>query len=238
MENANNILFRCSSLGKLMTEPRSKTETLSETCKKYLVEVFINYKYGRKNDIMNRYIAKGLMVEEDSLTLYSQYKNTIFFKNKERFSNEFITGLPDLTLDDSVVDIKSSWDIFTFFSNNNADKINKDYYWQLQGYMELCDKPKARLAYCLINTPDVLVQDQKKKLHWQMGLIDDSNDFLEGCEEIDRLAVYDDIPLEEKVIEIDVKRNPAEIEKLNVRVAECRDYMNNFLFKPTKTYVM
>lgn len=235
---SKDILFRSSSLGKIMTEPRSKSESLSETCKSHLVEIFINNKYGRKKDIMNRYIAKGLMVEEDSLTLYSLFKKEIYFKNHERKENEFITGHPDLVSIDRITDIKSSWDIFTFFANYNSDKINKDYYWQLQAYMDLFDKPKATLAYCLINTPDTLVQDQKKKLHWQMGLIDESQDFIEGCEEIDRLSDYDDIPLDERVIEIEVKRNPSEIERAYERIGECREYMDTFLFKNKKTFVM
>ena len=48
--NADNILFRCSSFGYIMTEPRSKSETLSETTKTHLVEKFVSTKYGRETD--------------------------------------------------------------------------------------------------------------------------------------------------------------------------------------------
>jgi hypothetical protein len=237
--SASNILFRCSSLGYLMTEPRSKSETLSETCKTHLTDVFVSAKYGRNTDIFNRYTAKGMMVEEDSLTLYSRYKEEIYFKNKERVENFYISGCPDIILKDMIIDIKSSWDIYTFFRNNNSDKVNKNYYWQLQGYMALCDKETSKLAYCLVNTPDMLIQDQKRKLLWQMGLIDDTNkDYEQACIEIDKLSVYDDIPMEEKVIEIVIKRNQADIDRLYERIEVAREYMDSFLFKTKKTIVM
>jgi hypothetical protein len=131
---ADNILFRCSANGKLMTEPRTKSEILSETTKKYLIEVFIYYKYQREKDIFNKYIDKGLRVEEDSITLYSEYKNRFYKKNENRFSNEYIAGTPDIILDNEVIDIKSSYDIFTFYDSKTGG-LNKNYYWQLQGHI-------------------------------------------------------------------------------------------------------
>lgn len=231
--DANNILIRCSSLGKIMTEPRDKKELLSETCKKELVKIFVTAKYGREKDIQSKYTNKGLMVEEDSLTLYSRFKKQIFFKNEDRLKNEFISGTPDvLPEEDRVVkDIKSSWDIFTFFAAENS-AIKKEYYWQIQGYCELTKADSGRLAYCLINTPDMLIQDEKRKLQYKMGVIDDANlDFQQACEKLEKLMVYDDIPLEEKVLEMDIPRNDQHIEKIHERVIECREWMNEYLFK-------
>jgi len=228
--DANNILFRCSSLGYIMTEPKSKSEAISETAKTHLIDVFVSNKYGRNTDVFNRYTAKGMMVEEDSLTLYSRFKGKFYKKNELRIANGWISGCPDIILNDLVVDIKSSWDIYTFF--RNTAKLNKQYYWQLQGYMALTGKETSKLAYCLVNTPDILIQDQKRKLLWQMGLIDDTDKtYEEACSELDKLAVYDDIPLEEKVIEIEIKRNDEDIEKIYHRVDQCREYMDKHLFK-------
>lgn len=229
---ADDILFRCSSLGHLMTEPRSKSESLSETTKTHLVDVFVSNKYGRNTDVVNKYTTKGMMVEEDSLTLYSRFKKEIFFKNESHFSNEFIKGTPDIvTKHGMVIDVKSSWNIYTFF-RNNATSLNKMYYWQLQGYMALTDCKVSTLAYCLVNTPDMLIQDEKRRLQYKMGVIDDSNKtFEEACQDLDKLMVYDDIPLSEKVIEIEIKRNDSDIERLYQRVKDCREYMNKSLFK-------
>lgn len=214
-----------------MTEPQKKSETISETTKAYLVEVFVNEKYGRKSNLTNKYVTKGLEVEEDSLTIYSRFKKEIFFKNEEWLKNEFISGTPDIICDTKVIDIKSSWDIFTFFKNNGG-KLNKDYYWQLQCYMALTKKNDSTLAYCLTNTPDMLIQDEKRKLMYKMGVIDDVNeDFQKACAELDKLMTYDDIPLKEKVVEIDIQRNDIDIKRLYERVELCRDYMNTELFK-------
>lgn len=132
-----------------MVEPRSKNELLSETTKKYLREVMIYEKYGRKKDISNKYIEKGLAVEEDAITLYSRFTKVFYKKNEKQLKNEQITGTPDLYEGDNIesasliLDIKSSWDIFTFF-NSKLDALNKDYYWQLQGYMALTGATKAK----------------------------------------------------------------------------------------------
>ena len=74
--NANNIKFRCSSLGALMTEARNKSGQLSETCKSELIKVFIAEKYGRTKNIQSKYLEKGIAQEEDSITLYSKFKKS------------------------------------------------------------------------------------------------------------------------------------------------------------------
>lgn len=214
-----------------MTEPRSKSEFLSESCKTHLVDVFVSNKYGRNTDVVNKFTTKGLLVEEDSLTLYSRYKKNFFLKNEEHFSNEFIKGTPDIIDGEMIIDVKSSWDIYTFFRNTGA-KLNKNYYWQLQGYMALTDKKYSTLAYCLVNTPDALINDEKRRLMYKMNVIDDvDKTYQEACEQLDKLMVYDDIPLTEKVIEIEVKRNEEDIERLYQRVKDCREYMDEYLFK-------
>lgn len=228
---ADNILFRASSCGYLMVEPQKKTELISETTKTHLVDVFVSSKYGRNTDIHSKYTNKGLMVEEDSLTLYSRFKKEFYLKNEDHFSNAFIKGTPDIITEDRIIDVKSSWDIYTFFRNTTA-KLNKNYYWQLQCYMALTGKEKATLAYCLINTPDMLIQDEKRKLQYRMGVIDDANlSFQEACNQLDKLMIYDDIILEEKIIEIEIKRNDKDIERLYERIVDCREYMNEYLFK-------
>jgi len=242
METANEIKFRCSSLGYIMTEPRSKSETLSDTAKTHCVDVFVSAKYGRNTDISNRYTAKGLQVEEDSITLYSRLKKQVFFKNEAWLRNDFITGTPDLfdgedvTHPEVIIDVKSSWDIFTFFRSANPEKLNKNYYWQLQGYMALTGAKSSRLAYCLINTPQMLIEDEKRKLMWKMGVIDADNnkDYIEACNEIDRLSIYDDIPMSERMHEITIDRNDEDIARIYQRVKDCRAFMNENLFKISK----
>lgn len=236
MQNADAIKFRCSSLGKIMTPPKSGTG-LSETCKKHLVEVFVNEKYGREKDVQTKHMLKGLMVEEDAITLYSRVRKRMYKKNLETLSNDFIKGTPDLYEGESVrkaetiLDIKSSWDIFTFF-NSTSVSLNKDYYWQLQGYMALTGAISSRLAYCLINTPDVFISDEKRRLMYKMNVFNEDNaDYQLACSELDTLMIYDDIPFKERTLEIIIDRADFDIKKIYDRVKECREYMNTNLFK-------
>jgi hypothetical protein len=230
----DNILFRCSSLGHIMVESRTKSETLSETTKTHLIDKFVSYKYGRQTDISNKYIAKGLEVEEDSLTLYTRFKKIYdkpSRKNEQWLKNEFICGTPDLfygeSIDkaDHVVDLKSSWDIFTFF-RTKSKKLNPMYYWQLQGYMALTGAKQATLAYCLIDTPDAMINDEKRKLLWKMGVTTEDNpDYQEACIEIEKLCLYSDIPLEERVLETIIERDDEKIKQLYTRIKQCREYL-------------
>lgn len=236
--NADNILFRCSSLGYIMTESRSKAEPISETTKSHLADKYVSAKYGRETDISNKYIRKGLLVEEDAITLYSRVNKEFFKKNELTISNSYIIGTPDIFTGsiiheaETIIDIKSSWDIFTFF-RTTQDKLNKMYYWQLQGYMALTGATSARLVYCLVNTPEPLIYDEKNKLRWKMGVINPETDenFTAACDELERLSKYDDIPMVERINEIYIERNDADIEMLYERVKQCREWMNANLFK-------
>lgn len=236
--NADKILFRCSSLGYIMTEPKKKDEVLSETTKTHLVDKFVSVKYNRETDIQNRYISKGLAVEEDSITLYSRVTKQFFKKNELTLSNEFIAGTPDLFTGsivhqaDLVIDIKSSWDIFTFF-RTTQDKLNKMYYWQLQGYMALTGAKSSRLVYCLVNTPAPLIYDEMNKLKWKMGVINPETDknYQDACAEIEKVCKYDDVPMEERFNEIVIERNDEDIARVYERVNLCREWMNANLFK-------
>lgn len=229
MAKFDNWKVHCSSIGEIMTNPRSGGG-LSETCKAHLLTVWVEETYGRRKGFTNKYIEKGLAVEEDSLTLYSRVKKKFYVKNDETLQNEFLIGTPDIIDEPEVIDIKSSWDLFTFYGVLHKP-INKDYEYQLQGYMNLTGRNYAVLAYCLINTPEPLVNDQKRKLQWSMGLIDaESNpDYLKACEEIDKANYFDDIPIEKRYIEFAFKSSPDTIEKIYTRVQECRDFLNSLV---------
>lgn len=228
----SQTLFRCSSLGFIMTDPRSKGETLSETTKGHLIDVYVANRYGRQEDIQNKYIEKGLAVEEDSITLYSRMKKRFYPKNETHLSNQWIKGTPDLFTGESInnaetiTDIKSSWDIYTFHRVLTKE-INKMYYWQLQGYMDLSGAKSATLAYCLVNTPQQLIEDEKRRLMWKMGVATEETPlFKEACEELQRSMTFDDIPLHERLIEFHIERNEADIMKMHARVEECRKWLN------------
>lgn len=241
----SNTLFRCSSLGHLMTEPRNKGDreagNLSETAKTNLIDVYVSNRYGRNTDIQNKYIQKGLLVEEDSITLYSRVTKTFHKKNEMPLNNDFIKGTPDLYRGESInkadhiIDIKSSYDIFTFFRNYNSD-LNSLYYWQVQGYMDLTGASSASVAYCLVDTPDQIINDEKRRLLWKMGVAtEDNEDFKQASAELDRLLTYSDIPLNERLIEFYVERDQDKIELMHRKVEKAREYLNNMEANISKT---
>lgn len=227
----HEIKIRCSSLGYIMTEPKKGSKGLSETCKGHLADIMVRAKYGRQTDISNRYTIKGNMVEEDGITLYSRVTKRFFKKNDAQLENEYITGTPDMFTGsdvhhaDTVIDIKSSWDIFTFFRQHEA-KLNSSYYWQLMGYMWLTGATKSTLAYCLIDTPRALVYDEARRLYYKMNVLsEDDPTYIAACEELEKNMTYSDIPLKERLIEIEIHRDNEAIERIEQRVEECRLYM-------------
>lgn len=161
--NADSILFRCSSLGYLMTEPRSKSELLSETTKTHLIDVYVTEKYNRHTEIYGKQLDKGNDTEEDSITIISRITKQFFKKNEEHLKNAYIKGTPDLFTGESIRkaktihDSKSSWDIFTF--NRAISKpLNIMNKWQGTGYMWLTGAERCFIDYCLNNTPWHLIE--------------------------------------------------------------------------------
>lgn len=237
--NWKDYKFRCSAIGKLMTNPPGKKDVeswqgLSETTKTYLMECYVLEKYGREKEIINKYLQKGLQVEESSITLYSRVKKVFFKKNEERLENEYITGTPDIFIGEDirhaqeVEDIKSSWDIYTFFATMTKP-INKDYVYQLQGYMELTTAPISHLVYCLVDTPQPLILDEMNKLKWKMGVSDpDTNEvFKAACEYLEKAMTFSDIDIRERYIENEIIKDPAVMPSVYKRVEMCRQFLSN-----------
>lgn len=199
---------------------------LSATCKSYLIECYVTEVYGRQKDVYSKYMEKGLAVEEDALTLYSLVKGEYFKKNEERISNEFIDGCPDIREFKHVRDIKSSWDIFTFF-NSKLSKIDIGYDWQLNGYQWLDNAESATLAYCLIDTPETLIQKEVNQLMWNMGAAtSESPEFLEAKAKMEHGMRFGDIPRDERIHEKFIRRDDSKIAQIPDRVKECREWLS------------
>ena len=177
------IQFRCSGLGKLMTSPRSKGEVLSETAKSFIEDVFREKEYGIYKDISSRYTDKGIQMEDEAIQLAGNVLgwDISVNKNEERLKNEWITGIPDINTDILLADIKCSWSgsTFPFF---DTELPNKDYFWQLQGYMMLTHHVEAELVYCLMNTPQQIVEDEVRRMHWKLNLLEESLDVREAVQ--------------------------------------------------------
>jgi hypothetical protein len=231
----SKTLMRCSSLGSLMTEPVSKAEKeageLSKTAKNYLKGIYIREKYGREKDILTKQMEKGVLVEEESITLLSRVWKKMLYKNEERLNNDFLTGLPDIFEGesiknaDTITDIKSSYDLFTFISKI-GDTLDKDYYYQLQGYMALSGAKQAYIAYCLVNTPEHIITGEKYRLFKAMNCIsEESPEYIKEAMKIEKNMMFDDIPKEERVLIFSVQRDDDIILNMYQKVLKARLYL-------------
>jgi hypothetical protein len=165
--NLQTFKCRASAAGKLLTNARAKTETLSETTKTYLKEWATEQIFGYKKELNNKYVERGIESEDFAIDFSIQVLDLPFaIKNETTFEDDHFTGTPDLIVGDTVYDIKCSWSAFTF-PYFEAEIPNSDYYAQLQVYMHLTGKRKACLTYVLLDnelighTYDV---DNKKRL--------------------------------------------------------------------------
>ena len=249
--NFDNHLFRSSSNGKLMTDPRSKSETLSETTKTYLTEIFIKKFFGRENDIDNKYLQKGIECEPDSLSLLSEIRGKFIKKNVRFFENGMICGTPDIINEDEIEDVKTCWSLFTFI---DAD-VTKDYDWQLESYCILTGKEDKRLTYTLVNTPAHLIDKEKKFASYKYDT--DSPSFTDACKQIEINSIFDmelflkqnpdyhfhnvlsdwnrDIPKHQRVKSFLIPRKSEdEINKLKNRIIESRKFLNSLSQKFNK----
>ncbi|CAB5218503.1 hypothetical protein UFOVP211_25 [uncultured Caudovirales phage] len=216
------IQIRCSGLGKLMTSPRSKGEVLSETAKTFIEDLFREREFGIYKDISSRYTDKGIQMEDEAIQLAGNVLgwdlNT--FKNEERLKNEWITGIPDINTETLLADIKCSWSgsTFPFFEE---ELPNKDYYWQLQGYMMLTGHLQAELVYCLMNTPQQIVEDEVRRTHWKLNLIDENLDVRDA---IQNQHNYDHIPDTLRIKRFIVEGDIMAENKIREKVEQANEY--------------
>lgn len=218
----DNYLFRCSSLGKIMTSPRNKKDVLSVGAKTFLGEIFKEELYGKGGQIQSKYLDKGIMSEEEGIAMYSRYIARDVVKNQKRYNNDFITGEPDI-FGDHLADIKCSWN-YTTFPFTSEGVPDKGYYWQLQGYMALTDQPSSKLVYCLVDTPDELIFDELKRVRSKLGIIELPQELEE---EIWLSHKYERVPEKHRIKEFVIDRNQKDIDSIYERVAHAREYLNN-----------
>lgn len=167
---------------------------LPETCKTYLHTWYAN----ENEQIHSKYIDKGIEVEGELIDFMAEQLGFgMAEKNRVRVSDEFMEGECDVDLPTCVVDVKASWNKKTL-QQVVIDGYDKDYEYQLQGYMHLYNKPTAYLFYGLMNTPET---------DWQPEI------------------VYDDMPANERWIAFKFDYDIDKITAIKERVEQCRAYL-------------
>jgi hypothetical protein len=194
--------FRASSISKIMTEPRAKTEVLSVGAKTYLAKLAKEFVYGYEETVTSKFLEKGIQVEPESLELYNSVHFTDYKKNAERKTNDWVTGECDIFAGEKIIDLKSSWSLATFPATS-TDGEDTDYEWQGRVYMWLWDVDHFEVAYCLVNTPDELIGYEDPDLHY----VDHINPVL-------------------RVTTVRYKRDKALEDRIKFKVEEARRFIN------------
>lgn len=196
-------------------------DVLSEGCKNKLLSLYGYLKYkkwiAQEPTGWNRNI-KGLSVEGLSVEMINRLDGTNYSKNEEKLTNEYLIGCPDIVDNKNkiVIDVKSSWDIESFLYNLNKE-LSRNYWWQMQGYMALLDVQKAEVNFCLITTPEYIIQSE----------IDKKAGEKYSEEEIRANYTFDDIPEQERRLRFVVDRDDEAIDKLYKRLRKCRKYLSD-----------
>lgn len=239
------------TLGELLAKKYAKPE-LSATTKSYLQDLYRQEYFKRNKAISTKYMDKGIRCEENSLTLYTETQNKLLLKNKVRYKNKYFSGEPDNT-QGVIRDIKTSWD-FSTFPLFDTEIPNKDYYWQLQCYMDLTDTDKAELIYCLVDTPVKIIEDELRRLDWKVQLFYISGNAIEEriplivetvsnliytkqnlevfCQQSEFVHLswfteFEEIDPEHRIKIFEVDRNDEDIELMKQQVVRAREYLNS-----------
>jgi hypothetical protein len=145
--------FHPSSIGKIMTTPKLKGETLSQGAKTYIRKIAKEDFFGYNTELDNKFINKGKEQEQDSIDLINLVRFTNYEKNKTRVDNEWLTGECDILLEDKIIDVKTSWSLETWPATP-GEAHDSEYEWQGRCYMMLYDKPLFELSFCMVTTKD------------------------------------------------------------------------------------
>lgn len=219
----------------LQKQINSQKVTLSDTCTTYLLEVYAWEKYGKEStsgDRKGRQVEKGKISEDDSITLLSLIDKRMYVKNTQRVFNDFLSGEPDLGDNPDImkskliIDIKSNWDLINFLNTINRP-LDKGYEKQLSGYKAITGADEAIVAYCLVDCPQMLINDEERRLLYAMGsATEESPEYLKKAAKLRNNLTFSEIPQSLRVNKIPVPK--IDMNPIYERVEHCRKWLKNF----------
>jgi len=176
----------------------------------------------RKISLGGAATMKGIKMEEDAI----KYTESVlgFFgweKNEEHLSNDYLMGTPDVITDNYIIDLKCSYDCFSF--DPTDIKINSDYWHQLQGYMALTGVDKAILVYALMDLPKDMVMNECWRVARSRGLDEVTEELFE---EVEQYNTYSNLPDNMRVKAFFFDAVDGYAKEVEDRVGIVRNYIN------------
>lgn len=209
--------IRCSAINSIMTKPK-KDRLVSAGAETYCKKWYTEQIYGRKEEVSSKYMFKGNSVEDESIEFIGkqlEYKK--LRKNYKSFENDFMTGTPDVITKDEILEVKNSWNCFTF-PLLETEIPNKGYFYQAQGYMHLSGLKKAKLIYTLMDTPEDLIEKEFYKSPSYR------NDII-IYEEFKKDFIYNHLEDKYRIKIFEISYDKEVIENIIDRVEACREYI-------------
>ncbi len=211
--------IRCSAIADIMTNDRSGKK-MGKTSQSWIEQWYKEQLYNRRKEFTSKYTDKGLSVEDDAIKYLSEVDKSDYAKNEVYFENDFMTGTPDVITPGHIIEIKSSWDCFTFpLFENEADK---KYWWQCQGYMALTGKEKAVLTYVLMSAPEHIIDKEAWNEARKRG---EAEVDIELWDEVKEKMSYEKYPASLRIKRFEIARDAEAITAIEQRVIECRQYL-------------
>lgn len=216
-----------------LKDERFKNPELSATAIKHLIRRYSWEKYNKRVvsiDQARSALRKGNVLEDDAIKIVSKLDNQEYSKEKCIVNNDYILGVCDVfhAGRKKIIDVKASWNIYTFMPNI-INPVSSNYWYQMQGYMELYDADVAEVCHVLVNTPPHLIALERSKLadKYMMGEITKEK-YDEGMEGLDHSFDYDKIPIKSRVIRQEIFRYKDIVPLIYRNVNKCRLWLNDF----------
>ncbi len=212
---------------------------LGVTCIDYLMEVYA-WETERmvslnKEALETMPMLKGKKGEREAGLLLSVVDGEMYLSNKERISNEYLSGEIDFYLGDhiyaakNITDIKISFD-YPIYLKKLHTGLEAGQKQQLQGYGDISTAQELYVANCLVSFTPEMVEDMKWKIMRKTGAVtEESPDFKELWQTLERSMFYDHINPNLRVSKIKIETfTDFERTELYDRVKYCRDFLYKF----------
>jgi len=228
MKVIEEFRIRASAAGSIMTEPRAKSEVLSQSAKTYAQAWLKSKIYEREKVIVSKYLEKGNINEDEAIDLAAKKLGyPMLIKNMKFKENDFFTGTPDIITGDGVIiDVKNSWDCYTFPLFEAANE-NDNYFYQLQIYMNLTGFLTSYLVYTLTDTPINLIEREAKSYCYNNGYEWPNNSVFQDFK---KRMTFGDIDTELKIKVFKIDYDPAVIERIISKVLYIRNYLTTLKY--------
>lgn len=256
MNNTNidwsQTLFRASSWGSLMSEPKTveekKAGKLSLTCQKELLKIYRKEKYDwDEDDITTPAMEKGTLVQPESIDMYSLLEGKFFQENKEQLENSVFKGTPDVFLGETirtatqVDDMKNSY-LLSTFTDKTVETVTPAQKCQLNVYYDLSGASGGYIVHALMSLPSDMFQKECDRLLWKMAnngeiATEYAPEYIKAVEKLKKKFIYDHMPKNERIFKQFVPKDEELIEKMKVKVPILREWLAEYDQKRQNQYI-